>query len=198
MKKGVIAVFDFDGTLIRKDSFIEFAKYSVGKKKLLTEIIRNSIRLMAWKLKLIAGGMAKQSLFSSLFKGMPLSVFQKYSDGFAEVIGGMENKEIVDKLSYHIGAGHKVYIISASVPNWIKPWGRKHGLPEDSVLGTDVEINDKGNLSGKFSNPNCNGDEKLRRFKELFPDTENYDIFVYGDSGGDEVIMSIADHKEWV
>lgn len=198
MKKGVIAVFDFDGTLIRKDSFIEFAKYSVGKRKLLTEIIRNSIRLTAWKLKIIAGGKAKQSLFSSLFRGMPLSAFQKYCDGFADVLSGMENKEIVDKLSYHIGASHKVYIISASIPNWIKPWGMKHGLPENSILGTEAQINDKGNLSGKFSTPNCNGEEKLRRFKEQLPDPENYEVFVYGDSGGDEAMMSIADHKEWV
>ena len=59
------------------------------------------------------------------------------------------------------------------------------------LLCTEMEVNDN-RLTGKFSIPNCNGIEKLKRIKELV-NLEDYSmIYAYGDTKGDEAMLSIA------
>lgn len=198
MEKEIIAVFDFDGTLTTKDTFIEFAKFAVGRKKLFIGMIKNSFWLMAWKLKLLDGGKAKQHLFSSLFKGISFTVFQQHCERFASLIESFERKRILDKLYYHIQSDHEVYIISASIPDWIVPWAGRQGVVKGNVLGTEIEIDENGRLTGRFSTPNCNGVEKVRRLKMKESDIKAKEIYAYGDSSGDEALLAIADHGEIV
>lgn len=198
MEKETIVVFDFDGTLTQKDTFIEFARHAVGKRGLLFGILKNFPWLTAWKLKLLDGGKAKQRLFSSLFKGMAFSEFQKYCREFASVIKSFERRNVVDKLHYHLNAGHKVYIISASIPDWIIPWAEDHGVAKGIILGTAIEIDGMGRLTGRFSTHNCNGKEKVRRLKEQEPNLANSQLYAYGDSSGDKPLLAIADHSEFI
>lgn len=198
LKMEIIAVFDFDGTLTKKDTFIEFAKYVVGKRNLLFGILKNFLWLAMWKLKLLDGGKAKQRLFSSLFKGMSFSKFQKYCKDFASLIESFERQDMVSKLNYHIRANHKVYIISASIADWIAPWAQAQGVMEENILGTGVEIDTTGRITGLFSTPNCNGVEKVKRLREKEPDISVNKLYVYGDSSGDQPLFTIADHAERV
>lgn len=189
-----IAVFDFDGTLTRKDSFIEFASHAVGWPRLLLGISVNFHSILAWKLRLMDGGQAKEKLFSWLFKGMPMSDFHRLCKSFVERIYKFERNHLIGRLHDHLHRGDKVIIVSASVPDWIIPWAVNYGIMEDDVIGTEVEVDDNGRLTGKFSTPNCNGPEKVNRLKERVPDLSDYEICVYGNSSGDKSLMEIADH----
>lgn len=196
MKKGIIAVFDFDGTLTKKDTFIEFARHCVGWNRLLWGMIRCLPWLIVWKSKILDGGKVKQRLFSLLYKGMDFSTFQNYCNSFIPFIKDFERKEIVEKLNYHLHRHHKVYIISASINDWIAPWAFAQGLQEKNVIGTGIEVDNVGKLTGRFSTPNCRGMEKVRRLKEAEPDFPEHELFVYGDSSGDHELLTIADHPE--
>lgn len=69
-EKPTVAVFDFDGTLIRKDSFLEFIKFAFGERAFLTGFFLNSPYLVAFKLKLYPNWKAKERVFSYFFRGM--------------------------------------------------------------------------------------------------------------------------------
>lgn len=198
MNRQRIAIFDFDGTLTTKDSFIEFAKFSVGRKSLVLGLVSNFLWLAAWKLRLIDGGSAKQRLFSSLFKGMRYREFKEYCNCFASRILDFERENIVNVLNSHINLHDQVFIVSASVPDWIIPWALTHGIRQQNVIGTEIEIDDKGLLTGKFSTPNCKGEEKVVRLKERVVDLSECEIFAYGDSSGDLRILEIADHPNYI
>ena len=63
-----IAFFDFDGTLTRHDTFIGFAKFSVGRWAFYKAFLKSIPILCLWKLGLKSNSDAKQTLFSHLYK----------------------------------------------------------------------------------------------------------------------------------
>ena len=67
MKK-TIAVFDFDGTLTKKDSFIEFIRFTFGTRALLFGLLLYSPLLILMKLRLYDNGKAKQKVFAYFLK----------------------------------------------------------------------------------------------------------------------------------
>lgn len=192
MSRKRLVVFDFDGTLTEKDTFIEFAKMSVGTLGLTRAIIKNAYYLAAWKCRLTAGGYAKEKLFASLYAGKTHEWLKKKGELFATVISDFERADMVNTLDEHISKGDLVYIVSASMPEWITSWASRHSVPTDHVIGTLCEVNNDGIITGKFASCNCYGSEKVKRLSQTVGDLSNYHITAYGDSNGDKEMFAIA------
>lgn len=75
MKKETIAVFDFDGTITKKDTLLEFIKFNKGKWYFFFGFILFSPMLLAMKLKIYPNWKVKQHLFSFFYKGIPLEKY---------------------------------------------------------------------------------------------------------------------------
>jgi len=187
-----ICAFDFDGTLIKKDSFLEFLKFTHGLPVLYFSFILFSPILILYKLKIIPNYKAKQLLFSWFYKNWTLTDFENKCKLFADSISYL-NTDVYSELTNHLEKKHEVIIISASIENWIIPWAHKHGVKV--VCGTQIEIDSNGFLTGKFKSKNCYGIEKVNRLLELYPDRNNYTLYAYGDSSGDKEMFELADYK---
>ncbi len=192
MGKRIVAAFDFDGTLTSKDSFKEFIKFSCGSKRLYLGILLNIHKLIAYKLGMYSNEKAKQSLFSFCFKGMPYNTFTYYGNQFAYKIGSMLKHKQYEQLKKHVSNGDDTYIVSASIREWIEPWGRQQGV--SAVIATEIEIDSDGNLTGLFSTPNCHGQEKVNRFIKAEPERDSYYLYAYGDSSGDNQLLALSDY----
>lgn len=188
--KTSIAVFDFDGTLTTKDTFIEFIIFTKGKLLFYWGLLLFSPILMGYKLGIYPNWRAKEKLFSFFFKDMKYSTFKKYGIKFADEILKFENKYIVEKLMEYIKSGIKVYIISASIEEWIIPWCKNKG--NITVIGTKIKI-EKDKIVGKFSTPNCYGKEKVIRLLNFEPNRDSYILHAFGDSLGDKELLEYAD-----
>ena len=192
MERKKIALFDFDGTLTTKDTFIEFGVFAVGKKRFMTALVRNSFVLAAWKLGIIPNHKAKQKLFSTLYKGMTADDFNRKCEEFAPKIDSILNPEGYRELRRHLDEGTPIYIVSASMENWIKPWAQKEG--DIKLIATIPETDESNKLTGRFLTKNCYGKEKLSRIREMCSDIDSYDVWAYGDSKGDEEILRFSKH----
>lgn len=190
-KKKNIAAFDFDGTLYDGDSFIDFALFAVGRKKLLVSILANLHWLTGWKMGFVQNERAKQKLFYSLFSGMSYESFLKKCDSFSKIIELKIKDHTLSLLKQHKEKGHLIYVISASPAEWISPWAEK--IEVDGVIGTGLKI-EEGAVTGEFSTLNCYGGEKVRRLVELEPDRSQYELWAYGDSRGDKELLAFSDH----
>jgi len=191
MKKETIAIFDFDGTITKKDSLLEFIKFSKGKLQFYLCFLLFSPMLVLMKIKLLSNQKVKQMVFTYLYKGVPIETFDKWGTEFSAIIDKMLLPKAVDTLKLHKANGNKIVIISASIENWVKPWADKTGV--DAVLATKIETDNKGLLTGRFLTKNCYGLEKVNRFLEAFPNRGDYNIFAYGDSRGDKELIEFAD-----
>ena len=70
---------------------------------------------------------------------------------------------------------------------------------EDSfqVLGTKLEVRD-GKLTGRFLTPNCYGQEKVNRLKQVLNEPRQaYSIKAFGDSRGDKELLEYADQGHY-
>lgn len=189
-----LAVFDFDGTLIKEDSFILFARFAVGLPKFLWALFRSSVKLAKWKLGVCDSGSAKEVLFGHLYKGMPYARFERLGVSFVACLDKKIRHCVVNQMQEFVKAGVPVIILTASVPVWIEPWAKKYGVSK--VVGTEIETDSDGLLTGRFKTPNCRGDEKVRRLLLAMPNLMNYEVWAYGDSAGDDALLSFATHSK--
>lgn len=186
-----IAIFDFDGTLFKKDSFLLFMKFAAGKSKLFKALGIYAVPLFLGKTGLIDIGKIKEKIFSYVFKGWQLEDFQSKGMNFSDIISENLNPEVWQALKTHQRNGDKIVIASASIGNWIRPWAQKEGI--DMVISTEVQYKENL-LTGKFSTPNCKGREKARRILQEIPGIMHTESWGYGDSTADEPMLELVSH----
>lgn len=196
MEKRRIVTFDFDGTLTTGDTFIAFALHALTRRRVIASIIAELATLACWKCGIISNGKAKQRLFKRLFGGMTITEFNRHCSTFATEIDKMMRHEMIQTLKSAREGADKVYIISASIENWIKPWAKSLGI--DEVIATRITVDSEGIVTGGFDGSNCYGAEKVRRLQEAEPQRESYILTSYGDSRGDREILAFADHPHLV
>ena len=188
--KEQIYIYDFDGTLTRRDSFLDFIRYTCGSRSLYCGLLLFSPLLILMKLQLYANGRAKERLFSYFFQGMSIRVFDdlcaKYGLSRADLLLDAARKAVNEVASN----GYRIFIVSASVDRWVLPFFRD--VPNVTVIGTQIEV-ENGLVTGRFSTPNCYGAEKVRRIQALLPYREQYKLIAHGDSRGDKEMLNYAD-----
>lgn len=192
--KRLIVAFDFDGTITRKDSFTEFIKFAKGKTAFYKGIILCSPLLIAYKLHLYPNWKIKQKIIGHFFKNMPGDEFAALGRKFIGVINHFVRPEIIATIENYRQQDATIYVISASIENWVEPWCRSMGI--NHIIATRIATGSDGLLTGYFSTKNCYGQEKVIRLLKKEPDRNTYTLFVYGDSRGDKELMDFAD-KSW-
>jgi HAD superfamily hydrolase (TIGR01490 family) len=192
MKQRHIAAFDFDGTITRRDTLIEFIRFSQGNIRFALGFLLYSPWLVAYKLRLYPNWQAKQKIFTHFFGGMPYAEFQQTCLRFFLQRGdALVYEEARQCIRRHLAQGDEVVMISASVEDWVRPFAESLGVQQ--VLATRVEVSDRGALTGRFLGRNCYGAEKVARLRTLYPDRAAYTLTAYGDSRGDRELLADAD-----
>ena len=189
-----LVLFDFDGTITRDDSLLEFIAYVVGFKKFFRGIFWLSPVLIGYKLKICSNNYARRWLMTYFFSGMS-------ADKFAQICKKYSNTHIEDivkfsamaKIAEYKANGDKVVIVTASLEDWLAPWCRAQGL---ELLGTRIKKKG-GVITGEIDGANCYGAEKVRRVREAY-DTDAFErVIAYGDSRGDKEMLEFADEAHY-
>ena len=189
---GKVYAFDFDGTLTRRDTLIEFIRFAKGDKAFLLCFLRYSPLLVLMKLGLYPNWKAKQRVFSHCFRGMAVDTFNSLCSRFASDKARLMRPKGMKKLREVLAEGGKVVVVSASVNNWVEPFFA--GIGGVYVVGTIVEERE-GVLTGRFLTKNCYGEEKVTRLLQLFPERTQYWLTAYGDSRGDFELLDFANES---
>ena len=215
MKKKIYC-FDFDGTLTTSDTLLEFIKYAKGTSRFLMVFLMYSPLLVLMKLHLFPNWKAKQLIFAHLFAGMRIEKFDALCRGFAEENQHLLRPKGITLVHEALVAGAQVFIVSASIDNWVRPFFDIRNLKGVQVLGTQIEVVD-GKVTGRFKTNNCYGEEKVRRICEALTtttgtsipttnaygttslsfDRSQYDIEAFGDSRGDKEMLAFADQGHY-
>lgn len=191
-----IFAFDFDGTLTTRDTLIDFIRFTCGTGRFLLGFLLYSPLLVLMKLHLYPNYKAKQKVFAHFFRGVLLDEFDRLCRRYAHERRQVLRPSMLNILRRALQDGADVYVVSASVDNWVAPFLAEEGL-DVTVLGTQIEVKD-GLLTGFFSSKNCYGAEKVERLKAVLPARNSFHLTAYGDSRGDREMLAWADEGHLV
>lgn len=192
--KKEIAFFDFDGTVISKDSMYLFLKFS--SPNIITfyyKLILFSPYYFLLLCNIISNQKAKEKLISFFFKNKTVISLNKKAKEFSlNIIDEFLIVEANKKIDHHLKEGHEVVVVSASLELWLKDWCEKRKV---KLIATKLEMVN-GSFSGKMKTKNCYGIEKVNRIKQQYQLTNYETIYCYGDSIGDTEMLAIG-HKKY-
>lgn len=192
IRNGVLAVFDFDGTITKKDTFNDFIAWRFGRLRLILALLLITPLIFLYLVRLLPNHIPKGMLFRLFFRHKSHREFTEACGKYCAVrLNRLIRAEAATKIQWHLGQGHAVVIISASVLDWIEPWAKRNAI--ETVIATEIEI-ERGMLTGRFRSKNCYGSEKVNRLIAQYPDALDRIIYVYGDSYGDREMLAIATH----
>ena len=150
----MINIYDFDDTIFDGDSSVCFIKYSLIHKPFL--VLFSGLKALKEVVKYIFHksniGLIKSELFS----------FVKYIKNFDEYMDNYVLK-YQDRIKPYYLLKHQSsdVVISASFEFIVKPLCEKLNITR--VIGTKYDVK-KGRIVGN----NCKGEEKIKRFKEIY------------------------------
>lgn len=184
-----LALFDFDGTLYKKDSLLELTRFSKGNLAFWKGILILSPSLIALRLGVANNEEVKKKFISYFFKGMSDEKFSALCMDFAlQKIEENLHPIVFQKFKNHLKANDTVYIVTASFPDWIAPWSCKFNV---EVIGTLKEVQNQ-KLTGSFASKNCYGLEKVNRIKDIINLNDFDAIKVYGSGKGDREMLQLS------
>ncbi len=182
--RGVLAVFDFDGTITRGDTLVPFLRFAAGSARSLVALLRVLPWLVAFLVGWVSRERAKEALLRAFIGGMPMFDLQLRGEAFAgQKLGALTKPEAMERLAWHKARGHHCVLLSASPALYVEPWARRAQF--DNVLATRLERDGKGRATGRIEGANCRGEEKLRRLEAAYGELSRFTLFGYGDSPAD-------------
>lgn len=188
--KKAIAVFDLDGTITNKDTFLEFIRMTHGSVRLYLGFLLNGISLLRYFLKNIDNQTFKEIIFSHFYKGYPEADLKQHGTTFSKtILPNICFPKALAQLRYHQENNHQIVILTASSPIWLAEWCRSNNY---LLIGTEYEV-DKGKITGKIAGKNCYGEEKVHRLLAQFQLTDFSKSYGYGDTKGDQYFLDLMD-----
>ncbi|MFW5803872.1 MAG: HAD-IB family phosphatase [bacterium] len=182
-----IAIFDFDGTIYKGDSYFTFCKYIYRKFPLrLRFFFPQAIYLVLYFLGILKKNQMK-SLFLVYLQDIAPVKLRYLLDLFWEINFPISfNKEVLGFIEECRKRGMKIYCITASPELFILPIQEK--LQIDKVIGTIINYDGRNHY---IDGLNCRGKEKINRLKLLMNDGDTID-FAISDNKDDNYLFEIA------
>ncbi len=187
-----LALFDFDGTITRKDSFLLFIRYTSGELRFGAGCLVLFPRIVAFLLKRYSNQRLKEDFLRFFFQGTEVQELERQARAFtAELLPRIVRPLALERLREHQQAGDKVVLVSATPALILQPWCDRNGI---DLLATELQIRN-GRLTGSINGRNCRGQEKVRRILGRYALGEYSAVYAYGDSAGDLPMLDLADHR---
>lgn len=189
-----LALFDFDGTLTRKDSLADFLLWLVGP----WPVLRGAVVLAPTLLSHAAGRLdnqrAKERVLTHFIGGWTRDAVVRAGERYAvEQLPRILRPAALERLEWHRLQGHEVAVVTASPREWVEPWTAALGL---TLLASELEyVADRA--TGRLAGANCHGDEKVRRIRGHYDPSAFERLHAYGDTGGDRPMLALADEAHW-
>jgi len=185
-----LAIFDFDGTITTKDSFLDFIIFTHGKLHTLVGAIVLSPALTLFSLKLLSNSRTKEFVVTHFYRGWEGRKLKIVAAAYAkDALPRIVKKSALERLTWHKQQGHRVIVVSASPEFYLEDWCASQKV---ELLATKIEYDAQNRVTGKLEGKNCHGDEKVRRIREALNLADFEYIYAYGDSSGDKPLAKIA------
>jgi len=181
-----LVVFDFDGTLVTRDSFLDFSRrYCRAHPARLAFAVALAPLAALVRLRSL-GGAASVLLWGMTF-GVPgrrfLAELRRYA---REELPRHVNPLVFAELERHLGDGRRVVVATGTLPLFVRALVRSRDLTRIPVVGTRL----KRRFGGFVAETHCIGRTKVRELERRLGITAW--TTVYTDSFADRALLRAA------
>jgi phosphatidylglycerophosphatase C len=184
-KRGVVAIFDLDGTLTWRDTLLPFlARYIAARPARLTRLWRLPEALLAYARSGGDRGVLKARLIRMVMSGDLRAPIDQWASQYVAAMQarGVFRPAALAVLQQHRQAGHHLVLMSASPDLYVGKVGKLLGF--EQTVCTELQWRAE-RLDGALRGSNCRGEEKLRQLKLLRTRYPEARFVAYGNSAGD-------------
>jgi HAD superfamily hydrolase (TIGR01490 family) len=186
---GIIAVFDFDGTLIKEDSMVLFFrryfKFSRGNIGNLPALVRETVKFF---MKINSQKQYKEKFLNIVISSLKNKGFKEITPDFSKFLLKKISKDALQEINRLKEKGCETIMLSASPDFYLR--GVKEALGFSKLICTQTSFKDgKVIITGK----NCYGQNKIERLLEQYPgdsiDWQN--SYCFTDNLSDSGLLSL-------
>jgi phosphatidylglycerophosphatase C len=200
-RKRVVAAFDFDGTVSKRDTLVPFLArtagvptFAVAASAALWSAARGHVD---WRDR----DDVKAHMIERLLAGRSeRDMLRRGGEYATALIDKSLRPDVVVQVQRHVAAGHETLFVSASLVYYLDPIARWFDLA--GVIAVDPEVRD-GSLTGAMRHPNVRAEQKAIRLREWLGapaegPIDGVDLWAYGNTSGDHELLQLADHAFWL
>lgn len=189
-----LALFDFDGTLCKKDSFTGFIFYALSKR----HIVKQSIKILPWiqayYLNIYPAHAMRPKLFNAMFANANADEILELAAEYAPRLLSQLDHSLYQQFLKHKHNGDDIVIVSASVDLYLEQVCELLGV---NLICTETEIKD-GFFTGRYSTADCSSEQKRLRILDNYDIHQYQNIYAYGNSVEDLEMLSLANYSYMV
>lgn len=193
----VLAAFDVDGTLTRRDSLLPFLGEIAGRSAVRSALLgavattRPAFGAGVWRERV------KGQLLHRILAGVPERRAQQAGRIVASrIVAANLRPDTWARLRWHRACGHRVVLVSAALAVYLRPLAV--GLDAETALGTELEVDPEGRLTGRVRGGFCTRAAKPARLSTYLGEQRSeLQIWAYGNSAQDQGLLRWADTPFW-
>lgn len=188
-----LALFDFDHTVTRCDTYARFLRRIATPQQLAQARWRVGPWLLGYRAGLVSAAAIRARVTRLAFAGRDdVEALADQGRAFAEeVLPGTLRPEMMQRIAWHRDQGHEVALVSASLDLYLRPWCQRHGL---ALICNRLDVCE-GRLNGRYHEADC-GPHKARHIRARYALSDYARIHAYGDSSEDRPMLALA-HERW-
>jgi phosphatidylglycerophosphatase C len=185
----VVAAFDMDGTLTRRDTFGPFLFAAFGRGR-VARVMASHVGLARRR------DDYKAAVVRTLFAGQSIAPLREVAERFAAAaVPSRLRPGASDLLAEHRRRGHRVVLVSASLTLYLDPISHLLGGVDGNV-STRLAVH--GDVfTGELDAGNCRGLAKAARLEAWLTAQgiarDSVTLIAYGNSSGDRELLALAD-----
>ena len=185
-----LALFDFDGTLTRCETFPRFVRSVVPPERLRWGRWRLAPLVAGYRLGLVSGSRIRAAVVAQALAGMDATRFEAAARDWARTeLPALLRPEALARLRAHRDRGDTVRVVSGNFEALLAPWAAGEGVV---ALGSRLEARG-GRLTGRYAGPQCVLEEKVARIRAELEPSRFDRIHAYGDTPEDRPMLLLAD-----
>lgn len=192
--KQILAVFDLDGTITRKDTFVPYLVNTLLRRPSRWTRIPNLVVLYAQhKLGYITNSELKAHFIRHILGALDSKTLSSWNDQFAQkVLNDFVLSDAASEIKNHRAGGATLILATASPDLYVNILGEALGF--DQTICTRTTSAENGVFKGELDSANCYGEAKLHRLvAELKGSREDWHIIAYSDHISDLPLLTWAD-----
>ena len=191
-----LAVFDFDGTLIPEQSGHQLSKKLLRDKQLSKTTI---VKLIFWGLRYKAHlpyneKRARELIFTAFENENAEQVNALIDNFYEEKLEDTVRLPLIEIANDLKKQGAEIVILSGAFTSTLGSFAKRHDFMH--IVGTQMEIDENGNYTGKVSGECVAGDEKIKQLFEYADNNwgkDNWTIeYAFADHYTDRDLLDLA------